>query len=110
YDIGVAASRRGNKRQALEALTEGLRLDPKLAAEAPKEYLALRDDPDFQALVEAESWPANPALWYLPTHFTSRPAPLDLAKNYPELKPKPAFRLHPRERGTVPVDASKMGG
>lgn len=110
YDIGVAASRRGSKRQALEALTEGLRLDPKLAADAPKEYVSLRDDPDFQALIVAAAWPSNPALWYLPTHFTSRPAPVDLAKTFPELTPKPGIRLHPRARGPLPADASKMGG
>jgi len=110
YDIGVAASRRGNKRQALDALTEGLRLDPTLAEGAPKEYVSLRNDPDFQAVIAANEWPPNPTLWYLPTHFTSRPAPVDLGKNFPELKPKPAIRLHPRQRGLLPADASKIGG
>jgi len=110
YDLGVVASRRGNKRQALEALNEALRLDPELAADAPKEYLSLRDDPDFHALLAAEEHPHNPSVWYLPTRFTSRPAPIDLSKNFPELKPRPAIRLHPRNRGPLPADASKIGG
>lgn len=84
YDIGVAASRRGDKRQALEALTEGLRLDPTLAPDAPNEYVALRNDPDFQAVIEAKEWPPNPALWYLPTQVTSGAAPLARAKTFSE--------------------------
>jgi len=110
FELGVVASRRGNNRQALEALNEALRLDPELLGDALAEYVSLRDDPEFHALLAAEEHPHNPSVWYLPTRFTSRPAPIDLSKNFPELKPRPAIRLHPRNRGPLPADASKMGG
>jgi tetratricopeptide (TPR) repeat protein len=112
YDLGLVASRRWNKQQALEALAEALRLNPELAGDAPTDYRWLRDDPDFHALLVAEERQPNPLLWYWPKRFTSRPAPIDLGKNFPELKPRPGIRLHPRTSRSGPLlpDASKMGG
>ena len=47
-----------------------------------------------------------------PNGFTTRPSPVDIESNYPELAPlrRTAVRLHPRKKSDLPVDSSKIGG
>jgi tetratricopeptide (TPR) repeat protein len=115
YNLACLRARQGDSDRALEALAEAIRLEPKdrrKEAKADPDFKALKSDPRFKALLENRDVPPNPFPSYLPRRLTTPPPPLAIAQRYPELhdRVRTCVRLHPRDRGPLPLRSSRLGG
>lgn len=114
YNLACARARRNDVAGAVEALTQAIHIKPESQQQAAADsaFDQVRADPRFRALLAERVLAPNLVPSYLPSRFTTPPAPVDVGARFPELRSRArqCVRLHPRQRGPLPARSSRLGG